>query len=256
MRIFALPAALLLGAALYTNLPQAREALPAALRALLAKIRQLFTSKKGKTDDRSARAVYFLILAAAATLLCAVHPIAAALVMAPLFSGFAALPAAAKAKQELDSGAHSKDIPGYERRVLESCAPLGDAFALHVSAPLLLCALGMALHVGGALGWLYAGLIAVREEIPAAERILRPVKKAGDGAFTALLLLCSGLVGRNPLRVGGSGAGEKLMHALSLQGEIDHAPISGDITQAIFLCLMSTGLVCGLATLAGFLLLR
>jgi len=253
MRIFALPAALLLGAALYTNLPQAREALPAALRALLAKIRQLFTSKKGKTDDRSARAVYFLILAAAATLLCAVHPIAAALVMAPLFSGFAALPAAAKAKQELDSGAHSKDIPGYERRVLESCAPLGDAFALHVSAPLLLCALGMALHVGGALGWLYAGLCAVHDELP--QKALSFAWHIGNSALCAMFFLCSGLVGRNPLRVGGEGAGEKLMHLLSLDGEGDHAPIAGDITQAIFLCCLCTGILCLGLTAFGLLIL-
>ncbi len=254
MRMLALPAALLLGAALYTNFPKAQDALPAALRALLSKIRQLFTTKKGETDERSARIVYFLALAAAATLLCAVHPIAAALVMAPLFSGFALLPAAAKAKQELDSGRFSKNIPEYERRVLVACAPLGDAFALYVSAPLLLCALGTALHVGGALGWLYAGLIAVREELPAADTFLRPVKKAGDGAFTALLLLCAGLVGRNPLRVGGRGAGEKLMHILSLEGEIDHAPISGDILQAMFLCCLSTALLCGLATVIGMMI--
>lgn len=255
MRTLALPAALLLGAALYTNLPQTQDALPAALRALHAKIRRLFASKNGETDERSALIVYFLALAAAATLLGALHPIASALVMAPLFSGFSPLPAAAKTKQELDSGKYSKDIPEYERRVLAACRPLGEAFALHVSAPLLLCVLGSALHLSGALGWLYAGLLAVRGELPAADRLLRPAKAAGDGAFTALLLLCAGLVGRNPLRVGGRGAGEKLMHILSLEGEIDHAPISGDILQAIFLCLMSTALLCALATFVGIMIL-
>ncbi len=254
MHMLALPAALLLGAALYTNFPKAQDALPAALRALLSNIRRLFTSKKGETDERSARIVFFLALAAAATLLCAVHPIAAALVMAPLFPGFSPLPAAAKTKQELDSGIFSKNITEYERRVLAACAPLGDAFAFGVCTPLLLCALGMILHIGGTLGWLYMGLAAVREALPAADKLLRPAEKAGEGSFTALLLLCAGLVGRNPLRIGGHGASEKLTHTLSLEGEIDHAPIAGDILQAMFLCLMSTALLCGLATGIGILI--
>lgn len=255
MRMLALPAALLLGAALYTLLPQAEKWLLDALRALLAKTQQLFTPKKGATDKRSALIVYFLALAAAATLLSALHPIASAVVMAPLFTGFSPLPAAASVKHELDSGRFSKDIPEYERRVLAACRPLGEAFALRVNTPLLLCALGMVLHVGGALGWLYMGLTAVRGELPAADRFLRPVQKAGDGAFTALLLLCAGLVGRNPLRVGGHGAGEKLTHILSLEGEIDHAPLSGDILQAIFLCCLSAALLCGLLTVVGIMMI-
>lgn len=255
MRILALPAALLLGAALYTNFPQTHEALPTVLRALLSKIRQHFTTNKGRTDERSALIVFFLALAAAPMLLCAVHPVLSSVVMAPLFSGFFPLPAAAKTKQELDSGMLSKNIPEYERRVLAACAPLGESFALFVCAPMLLCALGMILRVGGALGWLYMGFCAVDRELPAAAAILRPVKKAGGGAFIALLLLCAGLVGRSPLRVGGRSAGEKLMHVLSLYGEVDHAPISGDITQAIFLCLLSTGLLCALLTGMGFLLI-
>ena len=255
MHMLALPAALLLGAALYTNISSAQNALPAALRALLDKIRRLFASKKGEPDERSALIVYFLALAAAAILLCAIHPIAAALVMAPLFPGFAPLSAAAKTKQALDSGKFSKDIREYERRVLAACAPLGEAFALNICAPLLLCALGMLLRVGGALGWLFMALCAVKEELPAGRRIIHPIQRAGDGIFTAILLLCSGLVGRNPLRVGGRGAGEKLMHILGLQGEIDHAPIAGDILQAMFLCIMSAGLLCGFLTLVGFLVL-
>ena len=254
MRILSLPAGLLLGMALYMNFPQAEDRLHAALRALLARVRLLFRKKDGETDERSARTVFFLALAAAATLLCAVHPLAAALLTAPLFPGFSPVPAAANAKRELDSGKFSKNIPEYERRVLDACAPLGGATALDVCAPLLLCALGTALHIGCAPGWLYMGLTAAREELPEAKRMLRPIHRAGEAAFIALLLLCAGLVGRNPLRVGGRGAGEKLMHALSLEGEIDHAPISGDITQAIFLCLTSAILLCCLLTAAGILL--
>lgn len=255
MRMLALPAALLLGAALYTLLPRAEGIIAATLNALLAKIRQLFTSKEGKTDERSALAVYFLALAAAATLLCAVHPIIAAIIMAPLFSGFSPLPACAAAKQALDSGKFSKNIPEYERRVLEACEPLGEAFAHRVIAPLLLCALGMPLHLGCALGWLYAAARAVCSELPQAEKPLHAIEQTGEGAMNAILLLCAGLVGRNPLRVGGRGAKEKLLHILSLKGEIDHAPIAGDITQAIFLCCLSTALICGLATGIGIMVI-
>lgn len=253
MRMLALPAALALGALLYTNLPQAEEKLAAALPALLARIRQFFTSKSGKTDDRSALTVYFLSLAAAATILCAIHPLAAALLAAPLFSGFSPLPAAAKTKQELDSGKFSKNIPEYERRVLAACTPLGEAFSKHVITPMLLCALGMVLHLGCALGWLYAGLCAVHDELP--QKALSFAWHIGNSAMCAMFFLCSGLVGRNPLRVGGEGAGEKLMHLLSLDGEGDHAPIAGDITQAIFLCCLCTGILCLGLTAFGLLIL-
>lgn len=255
MRMLALPIALALGALLYTNLPQTEEKLAAALRALLAKIRQRFTSKNGKTDDRSALIVYFLSLAAAATILCAIHPLAAALLAAPLFSGFSPIPAAAATKQELDSGKFSKNIPEYERRVRAACAPLGEAFALRVITPMILCLLGMALHLGCALGWLYTGLCAVREEVPSGEKTLSLAARIGEGALGIMLFLCSGLVGRNPLNVGGTDSGEKLMHLLSLEGESDHAPISGDITQAIFLCSLCTGILCLVLSGLSFLIL-
>lgn len=253
MRMLALPAAVLFGAALYMLSSQAEDRISVVLRAMLAKFRRHFTSRGGKTDERSAFAVYFLALAAAATLLGAIHPLAAAIVMAPLFSGFSPLPVCASAKLELDSGKFSKNIPEYERRVLAACEPLGEAFAHRVIAPMLLCALGIPLHLGCAAGWLYMGLTAVRGELPAAEKLLRSICKAGEAVFIALLLLCAGLVGRNPLHVGGKGAKEKLLHLLCLKGEIDHAPIAGDITQAIFLCVMTTVLLCFLLTFVGFM---
>jgi len=255
MRMLSLPAALLLGAALYTNVPSLREKLPAALRALHERIRRLFMDKDGKTDERSALLVFFLALAAAAILLCALHPIAAALTMAPLFSGFSPLPSCAKTKQELDSGAFSKDIPEYERLVVAACRPLGDAFAHHIAAPLLLCALGLPLSLGCALGWLYAGLHALGGDFPLCDPPCRRIRQAGDAALIAFFLLCSGLVGRNPLRVGGKSAGEKLMHLLSLEGDTDHAPIAGDITQGIFLCSLSAALLCALLTAVGLFLI-
>lgn len=255
MRMLALPAALALGALLYTNFPQAEERLAAVLRALLNSIRQFFTDRSGKSDERSALIVYFLALAAVATILSAIHPLAAALLASPLFSGFSPLPAAAGTKQELDSGKFSKNIPEYERRVRAACAPLGEAFALRVITPMLLCALGTALHLGCALGWLYAGLCAVRDETPSCEKALSFAGRIGESALCTMLFLCSGLVGRNPLSVGGTSAGEKLMHLLSLDGEIDHAPIAGDVTQAIFLCCLCTGILCLVLSGLGFLIL-
>ena len=173
----------------------------------------------------------------------------------PLFSGFSPLPACSNTKQEFDSGRFSKDIPEYERRVIAACEPLGEAFAHRVAAPMLLCALGMLLHLGGAIGWLYAALCANRESIPFAGRILAYIERIGEGAINAILLLCAGLVGRNPLRVGGEGTKEKLLHILSLKGEIDHAPIAGDITQAIFLCCLCTGLLCAALTFIGIFIM-
>ena len=248
MRLFILPAALLLGAALYTNFPQMQETLPSLLRKGYNHICRLFLRKDGQADERSARIVFFLALAALAILLSAIHPLAAIAVTAPLFSGFAPLPACAKAKQELHSGIFAKDIPEYERRVIAACSPLGDTFAHYVAAPLLLCALGLPLSLGCALGWLYMGLCSFGEEFSWSKHVLRRIRHAGESTLITLLLLCAGLVGRNPLRVGGKNASEKLMHLLSLEGDVDHAPIAGDITQAIFLCALSTALLCGLLT--------
>lgn len=246
MRLLILPAALLLGAALYTNFPQMQEILPTLLRRGYSHVCRLFLGKDGKADERSAQLVFFLALAASAIFLSAIHPLIAMAAAAPLFSGFALLPACAKVKQELHSGAFSKDIPEYERRVIAACAPLGDAFAHHIAAPLLLCALGLPLSLGCALGWVYMGLCAFDKEFPWCSRVLRPIRQAGETALVSLLLLCAGLVGRNPLRVGGKSASEKLMHLLCLEGDVDHAPIAGDITQSIFLCCLSAALLCGL----------
>jgi len=255
MRILALPAALLLGAALHTLVPGAKTWINQRLCMLPGIIEQNAMKRRQHPDPFSTLFIYVVGLVIFPLLISILHPICAAIVMAPLFSGFSPLPAASKTKQELDSGSFSKNAAEYERRVLAACAPLGDSFAFGVCTPLLLCALGMILHIGGALGWLYMGLCAVRETLPAAHKFLRPAENAGEIAFTALLLLCAGLVGRNPLHIGGHGAGEKLMHVLSLDGEIDHAPISGDITQAAFLCLLSTGLLCTLLTGVGFFLI-
>ena len=255
MRMLALPAALLLSAALYTLVPGTKTWLNQRLYALPGTIEQNIIKRHQTPDRISILFIYIAGLVIFPTLIGAIHPIATAIVMALLFTGFSPLPAAAKIKQELDSGKYIKDIPEYERQVLAACSPLGKAFALEVAAPMLLCALGMPMHLGCALGWVYVGLRAAREAVPAADQIVSPFERAGDGVTVFLFHLCAGLMGRNPLRIGGRGAGEKLMHILSLDGEIDHAPISGDILQAMFLCCFSAALLCGLLTAVGFMIL-
>lgn len=255
MHMLVLPAALLLGAALYSLFPALRDWLERGIRALLAFSRRLFTTPRGRTDEHSALAVALLALTAAAILVGALHPAITALVMSPLFSGFFVLPHGATAKQALTAGECASDPAAYERRVLDACRPMGDAFAREVIVPMLLCAIGLALHIGSALAWVYAALRCAQENA-VAQRICRIIDRAGDRVMSGMLLLCSGLFGRNPLRVGGSGAGEKLMRILSLEGEVDHAPISGDISQGAFLCCLCAALFCLPLTGIGALLIR
>jgi len=254
MRMLALPAALVLGAALYSLFPGARTWLSQRLRALPGIIEQNIIERHRNPDPFSILFIHIVGLIIFPTLISILHPVCAALVMAPLFTGFSLLPAAAKTKQELDSGKYVKDISMYERQVLSACSPLGQAFAFEVAAPMLLCAIGMPLYLGCAAAWVFTGLRTIREEFPAVQRFVSPIEHAGDAALVFFLHLCAGLVGRNPLRIGGHGAGEKLMHILSLKGEVDHAPISGDITQAVFLCCLCTFLLCALVTGIGALL--
>lgn len=255
MRMLTLPAALLLGAALYSLFPAFRGQPDRAIRALIARCRRLFTTKRGRTDDRSALAVALLALAAAVILVGALHPAITSLVMAPLFSGFFILPQGAAAKQALSAGECAGEPAAYERRVLDACRPMGDAFAREVVVPMLLCAVGLPLHIGSALAWVYAGLRCSQENA-AAQAICRIVDQIGDRVTTFMLLLCAGLFGRNPLRVGGNGAGERLLHLLSLEGEVDHAPISGDISQGAFVCCLCVALLCLPLTGVGMLLCR
>lgn len=255
MRMLVLPAALLLGAALYSLFPAFRGQPDRAIRALMARCRRLFTTRRGRTEEHSALAVALLALAASVILVGAMHPAVAALVMAPLFSGFFVLPQGAAAKQALSAGECASDPAAYERRVLDACRPMGDAFAREVVVPMLLCAVGLPLHIGSALAWVYAAL-RLAQENAAAQAICRGVDRAGDRVLGVMLLLCAGLFGRNPLRVGGSSAGERLMRILSLEGEVDHAPISGDISQGAFLCCLCTTLICLPLTGVGALLIR
>lgn len=243
MRMLALPAAALLALCLYLPLPRlaaALDAAPGRLRALLGRrIR----------DERAALLLTILLPAGLAAAAGALHPAAAALTMAPLMTLAAAFPGCARLKDELDSGRYARDIPAYESRVREACLSLGPALSLGFVQPLLLCALGTALHIGGAPGWALLMLRASRH--PAARRMADGADRAADAVACALLLLCAGAVGRNPLRTRGHGAKDRLIHILGVAGDgtDTHAPMSGDIAQGILLCCLCAALLCLVLTL-------
>ncbi|MDO5300290.1 MAG: hypothetical protein Q4F18_12730 [Clostridia bacterium] len=256
MRILALPAALALAFCLYLPFPRAAELISRLLARLYGLVLRLFTRRDGRSDQMPALLCYLLLLAGVATLLGALHPAASAVLMAPLFAALSLLPQEAAIKLELDSGAYAGDIPAYESRVRAACASLGPAFANDACAPLLLCALGTPLYLGCALGWMYLGLRAVRDQNGLARRMAAPILRASDAVFCALMLLSSGAVGRSPLRTQGRGARERLLSILGISGDGTgtHAPMAGDIAQGIFLCCLCTVLLCLMLTAVFFLL--
>lgn len=258
MRIFAVPAALLLACCLYLPLPRLHGWLDAALCRLYALVLRLFTRKSGKTDDLPALMAYLLLLGGVFLLLGALHPLAAMALMTPAFTGLSVLPGCAKVKDELDSGQYARDIPAYEALVRDTCVSLAPAHVQGVIAPLLLCAAGMPLYIGPSLAALYTALCALAPQLPLAARIISPVHRVAERIFCAFMLLCSGVVGRNPLRTKGRGAQQRLLSILGIAGnESDtHAPMAGDIPQGIFLCGFSTLILCFALCAVGFVLCR
>lgn len=258
MRIFAVPAALLLACCVYLPLPRAREGLDAALVSLYRLFLRAFTRKDGRTDDTPALVACLLVLCGVLVPLASLHPLAAAVLMAPAFTGLSALPSGARVKDELDSGKYARDIPAYEALVRETCRSLAPAFVSRIAAPMLLCAVGMPLHLGPALGMGYTLLCALASELPAAARAASAVQRFAERIFCAFMLLCSGAVGRNPLRTGGRGAQERLLSILGIAGDGSdtHAPMAGDIPQGIFLCGFSAFILCLTLCAVGFVLCR
>ncbi|MGN0774849.1 MAG: hypothetical protein ACI4MP_13780 [Candidatus Ventricola sp.] len=258
MRIFAVPAALLLACCVYLPLPRAREGLDAALRHLFRGFLRAFTRKNGQTDEIPALAACLLVLGGVLVPLAALHPLAAALLMAPAFTGLAALPPCARVKDELDAGKYARDIPAYEARVRETCRSLAPAFVDGIAAPMLLCAAGMPLHLGPALGLAYTALCALAPQLPAAARIASAIRRLAERVFCAFMLLCSGTVGRNPLRTRGHGAQGRLLSILGIAGDgaDTHAPMAGDIPQGIFLCSFASFILCFTLCAMGFVLCR
>ena len=258
MRIFAVPAALLLACCVYLPLPRAWEGLDAALRRLYAPFARAFTRKSGQTDDVPALLVCLLVLCGVLVPLAALHPLLAMVLMAPAFTGLSALPPGARVKDELDSGKYARDIPAYEALVRETCRSLAPAFVSGIAAPMILCAAGMPLHLGPALGLGYALLCALAPQVPAAASIAAAVQRVAERVFCAFMLLCSGAVGRNPLRTKGRGAQERLLSILGIAGDGSdtHAPMAGDIPQGIFLCGFSAFILCLTLCAVGFVLCR
>ena len=76
--------------------------------------------------------------------------------------------------------------------------------------------------------------------------------------FIFFMTLCSGVTGRNPLRVGGKTAIARLLSIVGIAGDgtDTHAPMAGDIAQAIFLCTFSAGIFCFALCAVGFILCR
>ncbi len=256
MRMLAVPTAVLLACCVYLPLPRARDALSSLLCALYVRVRRAYTRKDGRTDDTPALLTFALVLGGVLTALSALHPLLSAALMAPAFTGLGALPAAARVKDELVGGAYRGDIPAYEARVRETCASLAPAFAYGVAAPLILCALGTPLHVGAALGALYTAVRALRDGLPAAQRAALAAERIAARVFGAFVLLCAGVVGRHPLRAGGDGM--RLNAVLGIDGGArdTHAPVAGDIAQAIFLCAFACALLCFTLTAVGFVFCR
>ena len=252
-----LPASLALAFALYLPLPQAAAPIARLLARLYAPVRSAFTDRKGNTDERSAAVVFALLLCGVAAILAALHPALAALTIAPLFTALSHVPRAAAVKRELDSGAYANDIAVYEALVSETSASLAPVFAAEAFLPLLLCALGLALRLGGGLGWAVFGLRAACGEDERVQRFLAPLLRASDRVLFVLMLSCSFLVGRNPFRTRGDGLGARMLSVLGIAKDSTriHPPMAGDIAQAAFLCCFCLGLLCFTLTLMLFAVL-
>lgn len=256
MRIFSVPAAFLLAHFLFTLLPKTAGFIDAAIAGAYRRLLPLFTRKSGKVDEPPALCFLLLLLGGVSALLGAIHPMAAMLLMTPLFSGLSLLPECARTKDELDSGKYARDIPVYEDIVRRTCALVAPAFVSGVCVPLLLCSIGTPLYLGCSLGWIYAALRVLRDKSRASRRALALLLRAGNGTLRFLLILCAGLAGRNPLRTKGRDAKTRLISILGIAGDGSdtHPPMSGDITQAIFICSFCAWLLCLVLTIVGFVL--
>jgi len=219
---------------------------------------RLFSRKNGAADREPALCAYLLVLCGAVLLLGAVHPLCAMLLMAPLFGGLSAFPPCVHMEHELDSGKFAGDIPVYEALVRETCLSVAPAFSGGIIAPLLLCAAGMPLHAACPIGYAYAALRALSPQDATARRVTHAVERFSERVLIFFMTLCSGVTGRNPLRARGKTGPDRLLSILGIAGDHTdtHAPMAGDIAQAIFLCSFSTGILCLSLCAVGFVLCR
>lgn len=246
--MLALPAAFLLSFALYMLLPSAETAIFRFLRSAYHR----FETRAGQ----HALPLFLCLLGLLASALGALHPVIAALVMTPLFTAPAVLPACAKVKDELDSGKYVRDIPAYEDLVRKTCQSLAPAFLTGAAAPLIVCAVGFPLYIGCGLGWVYLSLRLFHPQSHGAQCVLVLVLRLSDKVFSFMLLLCAGVVGRSPFSSRGRDAKSHLLSILGIaeDGANTHAPMAGDIAQGIFLCCFCMALLCLSLTAVGFAL--
>ena len=254
MRLFILPAALLAAFCFYLACPQADGVFLAPLHALYGKTRRLCAAKDGSIDEPFALSMFLFLVLLIPSALGALHPIVSVLLLAPTCSAPAVIRAAGKAKRDLDAGVYANNIPVYEALVRDTCSALAPAFVLHGCAPLLLAAVGMPLYMGCGLAWCFLALQAVKDELSQAGKLFAGLSKIADKALTGLFLLSCGLVGRNPLLTLGRGAQNRLLSILGIQQDETetHAPVAGDISQAVFLCIFCLVLLCLLVSLVIF----
>lgn len=237
MRIFSLPIAMALALCLYLPFPRAAQLLFARIASLYQRFLRLFTRKDGRTDEPLAFVFFLLIAGGVFQVIGGLHVLLAGVLLAPLFCAFALFPQASKVKDQLDSGVFARDPAAYDECVRSTCATLAPAFLNDLFTPLLLCALGMPLHLGCALGGAYLAARALGEQSPGARRLIPLLTRGAWLVMKPMMLLCSCVVGRNPLRIHGENARELMLSALGIAGEADdtHIPVSGDIAQAILL---------------------
>ena len=252
MRMLALPLALVLAFCLYLPLPRAAERLAHGVTHLYAAFLRPLTRGKRPVDGHLAFALFLLLSGGVCQLAGGWHSVATAVVAAPLLSALTLLPQAADVKEMLDSGALSRDTEGYEARVRSVCASLGPAFVTDLCAPLLLLALGMPLRLSCALGGVYFALRALCDQEPRARRAVALLRRPAWAVMRGMLLLCSCVVGRNPLRAHGDEPRALLLSILGIAGDgtDTHAPVAGDIAQAVFLCCFASALLCLMLTVA------
>jgi len=258
MRIFAVPAAFLLACCVYPLLPKAAEYFERALRAFYGQALRLFTRKNGSADQTPALIMFLLLLSGGCMLLGAIHPLVSMALMVPLFTGLAVLPACVNMEHELDSGKYANDIPTYEALVRKSCASVAPAFVSGVISPMLLCGIGMPLHMAAPAGFAFAALHALSAENEAASKADKTIQCIAERILIFFMTLCSGVKGRNPLNIRGKTAETRLLSIVGIPGDNTdtHAPMAGDIAQAIFLCFFSTAVFCFTLCAVGFVLCR
>jgi hypothetical protein len=256
MRIFAIPAALMIACFIYLPLPKAAQYFERALRALYAQTLRLFTKKDGSADHQPALAMYLLLLCGVCVFLGAIHPLASMILMIPLFTGLSVIPDCANTEHELDSGKYANDIPAYEAIVRESCSSVAPEFVGGVIAPMLLCGISMPLHMAAPVGSAYAALCALAAEDEAILTSTNQIQRITEKIFIFFMTLCSGVKGRNPLNIRGKTAETRLLNIVGIAGDSTdtHAPMAGDIAQAIFLCFFSTVIFCFTLCAVGFVL--